>query len=133
VALQDWAEEICTVLDSICGLLDGGVPDGPYCRALEVQREGIADPERLPSARMLAEMAASDESYFQYAMRMSREHQDFFVHSRLDDERSGLFEEEARRSLTEQQEIEAADTMSFPDYLEKYFRQSALDPKRLSA
>jgi glutamate--cysteine ligase len=133
VVLQDWAEEICAVLDSVCGLLDGGVPDGPYCRALEVQREGIADPERLPSARMLAEMAASDESYFQYAMRMSREHRDFFVQSRLDDARSRLFEDEAQRSLTEQREIEAADTMSFPDYLEKYFRQSALDPKKLSA
>jgi len=133
VALRDWAEEICAVLDRICSLLDGGAPDGPYCRALEMQREGIADPERLPSARMLAEMAASDESYFQYAMRLSREHQDFFVRSQLDDARRGQFEDEAERSLTEQREIEAADTLTFPEYLENYFRQSALDAKRMSA
>jgi glutamate--cysteine ligase len=133
VALQEWAEEICAVLDHICSLLDGGAPDGPYCRALEIQREGIADPERLPSARMLAEMAASDESYFQYAMRLSREHQDFFTRAQLDDTRRRQFEDEAERSLTEQRDIEAADTLTFPEYLEKYFRQSALDPKRLSA
>jgi len=82
---------------------------------------------------MLAAMAASDESYFQYAMRLSREHQDFFAGSRLDDARHGQFEDEAKRSLTEQRKIESADTMSFPEYLENYFRQSALDPKRLSA
>ena len=41
--------------------------------------------------------------------------------------------DEAVRSLTEQQEIEAADTMSSPEYLENYFRQPALDPKKSSA
>ena len=133
VRLREWADEICAVLADLATLLDGGGPDGPYRAAVELQRAAIADPERLPSARMLAEMAASDESYFQYAMRLSREHQAYFEGTALDDAKRAAFEAEAARSLAEQAAIEAADTLSFPEYLEKYFSQSATDPRRLSA
>ncbi len=133
VALRDWADEICKVLDGICRLLDAGEQGEPYTQALERQREAIADPERLPSARMLAEMAASNESYFQYAMRLSREHRDYFLGTRLDDAQRLQFEAEASRSLAEQRDIEAADKLSFAEYLENYFSQTAMNRKKLSA
>lgn len=133
VGLRDWAEEICAVLDGICALLDAGDASEPYTQALELQREGIADPDRLPSARMLAQMAASNESYFQYALRLSREHREFFLNARLDDVQREQFEAEARRSLAEQREIEASDKISFAEYLDNYFRQSAMDPEKRSA
>jgi glutamate--cysteine ligase len=133
LGLRDWAEEICAVLDGICLLLDAGDADGPYGRALELQREGIADPDRLPSARMLAQMAASNESYFQYALRLSREHRDYFVNSRLADAKREQFEDEVRRSLAQQREIEASDKISFAEYLKNYFSQSVADPEKRSA
>ena len=133
VGLREWAEEICTGMQGICALLDGGDRNGPYCQALENQRRAIADPSRLPSARMLANMEASDESFYQYAMRVSREHRDFFANTPLADERRTQFEAEASRSLAEQRQIEASDSVSFADYLANYFQQSAMDPKKLSA
>jgi glutamate--cysteine ligase len=133
VGLREWAEEICAVLEGICGLLDVAEADAPYAQALERQREAIADPARLPSARMLAEMAASNESYFEYAMRRSHEYRDFFLSTGLDDARRVQFEAEAARSLAEQGEIEASDKVSFATYLQNYFGQTAIDGKRLSA
>ena len=133
VGLRQWAEEICTGMQGICTLLDGGDAHGPYCQALEYQRQGIADPKRLPSARILADMAAADESFFQYAMRVSREHRDFFARERLAGDKAAQFEAESSRSLAEQRQIEATDTLSFGDYLEKYFKQTAIGPEKLSA
>lgn len=126
VALREWAEEICAGLDGICDLLDAGDADAPYARALDDQRRAVADPSRLPSARMLSEMKAADESFFQYAMRLSREHRDYFRRTRLSDEKRERFETEASRSLAAQRDIEATDTVSFPEYLESYFKQSAV-------
>ena len=133
VGLRDWADEICAGMQGICALLDGGDSNGPYCQALENQRQGIADSSRLPSARMLAIMEASDESFFQYAMRVSREHRDFFANTPLSDDRRAEFETEASRSLAEQQQIESSDSVSFADYLANYFEQTAIGPKKLSA
>jgi glutamate--cysteine ligase len=133
VALRTWAEEICAALQGICTLLDAGDPDAPYAHALELQRQAIADPERLPSARMLAEMKAADESFFQYAMRLSRQHRDYFQSTRLTDDKRERFETEASRSLAAQRDIEASDELTFPEYLENYFKQSAIDTKKLTA
>ena len=78
-------------------------------------------------------MAASDESYFQYAMRLSREHQVNYAKAGLAQDRRAQFEAEVTRSLAEQRDIETSDSISFEQYLETYFRQSAIDPKRLTA
>ena len=133
IGLREWADEICAGMQGVCALLDGGDSQGPYCQALENLRQGIADPSRLPSARMLANMEAADESFFQYAMRVSREHRDFFAATPLPDDRRAQFEAEASRSLDEQQQIEASDSLSFADYLANYFKQTAIGPKKLSA
>jgi glutamate--cysteine ligase len=133
VELREWAEEICAGMQGICTLLDGGNTDGPYSQALERQREGVVDPEHLPSARMLAEMAACDESFFQYAMRLSREHRDFFASARLTDARREQFEAEVSRSFAAQRDMEASDELTFAEYLENYFQQSATDPDKLTA
>jgi glutamate--cysteine ligase len=133
VALREWAEEICAALEGICTLLDADDTDAPYSRALEAQRRAIADPERLPSARILAEMDAANESFFEFAMRISRQHEDYFQNAALCDEKRARFEAEASRSLEVQRDIEASDKMSFSDYLENYFKQSAVDTKKLSA
>ena len=133
LGLREWAEEICSAMQGICTLLDGGDSHGAYSQALERQREGIVDPEHLPSARMLAEMAASDESFFQYAMRLSREHRDLFANAGLAEPRREQFKAEVSRSYAEQRDIEASDELSFAEYLENYFQQTATDPKKLSA
>lgn len=122
--LREWALELCDSLAGVCELLDRDTVDRPYARAAAAQREAVLDPERTPSARMLAEMRNTGEGFYQYARRKSEEHQRHFRALELSASRRQLFEEAAQRSLAEQTAIEAADEGSFEDYLERYFAQA---------
>ena len=51
----------------------------------------------------------------------------------LAEDKRRQFETEASRSLEAQREIEASDNVSFSEYLDNYFKQSAADNKKLSA
>ena len=57
IALRDWATEICTAMEGICTYLDGGSAEQPYTSSLAEQIEAARDPDRIPSARILAENA----------------------------------------------------------------------------
>lgn len=121
--IRDWGLEICEQLVGICELLDADKMGTPYSDALQHQVEVLRDPERTPSARMLAEMRANQEGFFQFAMRMSRQHYEYFKGRELTAQRRRLFEEEAERSLERQQLLESDDDLSFDAYLEDYFAQ----------
>ncbi len=122
--LRRWAEEMMGMLRPICELLDIGESARPYAAALAEQREALADSERTPSARMLAEMRASGENFFRCARRLSERHRAYFQARPLATERVRFFTEAADRSLREQREIEAGDRMSFDEFLSGYFAQN---------
>ena len=119
--LRSWAEEIVGALQPIGELLDLGEEARPYAAALAEQREVLADPDRTPSARILAGMRASGENFFRYARRLSEQCRDAFQAAPLAEERVRFFTEAAERSLREQAEIEAADDLSFDEFLQRYF------------
>jgi glutamate--cysteine ligase len=112
------------MLRPICELLDIGESARPYAAALAEQREALADSERTPSARMLAEMRASSENFFRCARRLSERHRAYFQSRPLGEERMRFFTTAAEQSLREQREIEAADVMSFDEFLNGYFAQN---------
>ncbi|MGH8501022.1 MAG: glutamate--cysteine ligase [Gammaproteobacteria bacterium] len=124
LALPVWAGELLEAMSGIAEALDADYPEQPYRNALAAAREAVQDPERTPSARMLAEMRASGEGFFHYAMRKSLEHKDYFDALALREERSHLFEAAAQASVHKQREIEAADTVPFDEYLRWYFAQA---------
>jgi glutamate--cysteine ligase len=116
-----WARELLESMQGICEMLDHGEPTRPYQTALEQQRAKIDDVERTPSARLLAEMRQTGESFFQLAQRMSRMHKDYFLDLYPPNERRlGEFAAEAQESHEEQARIEAADRWDFDTYLAHY-------------
>jgi glutamate--cysteine ligase len=123
IALADWAAEICDDMQGICELLDAEEKGQPYGNALTQQRELVRDPDRTPSARMLAEMRENSEGFFQFAQRMSEQHHSYFQGLELGDERRKLFEEEVVRSREQQKVMEDGDTVSFKAFLADYFAQ----------
>ena len=123
LALADWGLELCTQMAAVGELLDRGTAGRPYTDALEAQREKLRDPERTPSARMLADMRAHGEGFFAFGLRMSRQHQEYFRSRKLPEPRRRYFQDEAEGSLRRQQEMEAADDVSFDEYLARYFAQ----------
>ena len=117
----EWARELLDSMQGLCEMLDHGEPARPYSAALEQQRAKIDDVERTPSARLLAEMRQTGETFFQLALRMSKLHKDYFLglyppnQSRLSE-----FAAEAQESLEAQRNIEAADNTDFDTYLAHY-------------
>ncbi|MFQ5546392.1 MAG: glutamate--cysteine ligase, partial [Acidiferrobacterales bacterium] len=123
-ALRDWALEICEMMEFVCDSMDQGSDDQPYGSALKAQVEVVGDPERTPAARVLAEMWKAKESFAQFATRMSVKHERYFKERPLSGARAQHFEDMVAESLVRQKETEAADEVSFEEYLERYFAQS---------
>ncbi len=122
ISLRSWGLELVDSMRGICELLDEGQPRRPYIAALEVQEAKLHDPALTPSARSLAELKSSGDSFFDFALRMSRIHKSYFLELYPPNEqRLQEFRTEADESLRRQAAIEAADTLDFDDYLARYF------------
>jgi len=121
ISMTEWARELLDSMQGLCELLDHGEPSRPYMSALEQQQAKIDDVERTPSARLLAEMHQTGETFFQLALRMSNLHKDYFLGLYPPNEsRLSEFATEARESLEAQRSIEAADRTAFDTYLDHY-------------
>src|SRR6201994_1878547 len=121
ISMTEWARELLDSMQGICEMLDHGEAARPYASALEQQMAKINDVERTPSARLLAEMRQTGESFFQLALRMSNLHKDYFLGLYPPNEsRLGEFATEARDSLEAQRSIEASDRTDFDTYLAGY-------------
>ena len=122
--LREWCLELFDAMQGVCELLDEDRQGQPYSVALASQRELVLDPDRTPSARILAEMRDARESFYEFGMRMSEIHRSYFreLHA-IGPERERLFVEEARDSISRQSEIESAQEMPFPQYLERYYAE----------
>jgi glutamate--cysteine ligase len=119
--MLQWARELLDAMQGICEMLDHGEAQRPYSAALEQQLAKIDDVERTPSARMLAEMRQTGESFFQLARRMSKLHKDYFLDLYPPNERRlAEFAAAAEESHAAQQRIERGDTQDLDSYLAKY-------------
>ena len=122
VRLSDWAAEIIDSMRGLCELLDEGDAQRPYLTALELQEEKIRDVALTPAARSLHEMRANEESFFDFALRMSKLHQSYFKDLLSpNSSRQQEFAAAAAESLEQQARIEASDDVSFDEYLARYF------------
>jgi glutamate--cysteine ligase len=122
VSLRDWALEIVDSMRGVCELLDEGDPERHYTTALDVQAAKVHNVALTPSARTLLEMRTNGESFFNFALRMSRQHKDYFLDLYSPNEsRQDVFAAEAEASLREQSRVEAADALTFDQYLARYF------------
>ena len=124
IPLKDWAHATLRQLAPVCMLLDGAGAAKPYSASLAAQLAKVDDPSLTPSARILAEMRARGESFFRFARRLSAGHRSDYLERPFPPATLLRFQAEARGSLQEQAAIEAADTLSFDDYLHRYFAQS---------
>jgi glutamate--cysteine ligase len=99
---------------------------GPSALSLGRQQEKVRDAELTPSARMLAEMRSSGESFYQFARAVSEEHREYFRRLELSASAEAELERLALESHQRQRELEAADDLSFDEFLARYFAQSAI-------
>ncbi|HFD81113.1 MAG TPA: glutamate--cysteine ligase [Gammaproteobacteria bacterium] len=123
LTLREWAAELLEEMHGVCELLDLSTSGRPYCSALEMQQAKVHDPELTPSARSLAEMRERGEGFYHFARHMSEIHRHFFMNLPLSEQRQRYFTDLATKSHEDQKALEAADELSFPRYLERYYAQ----------
>jgi glutamate--cysteine ligase len=123
LTLNSWGDKLLGGVEKIAALLDqahGGSHYGDACRA---QKAKLDNPELTPSARILADMAAQSKPFFRFAMDQTQAHGREFRSQPLSGEQLNHYQQECKLSLEQQRAIEAADTLSFEQYLANYFEQ----------
>jgi glutamate--cysteine ligase len=121
VAVGDWAREIFDAMAPLCEILDNVAGGNAYRVALANQRDAVQDPALLPSTRMLSEMRAAQTSFYEFALTLSNGHAAHFRAQPPAPTVSEQFRTVAEESLVQQRALEADDSVSFEDYLARYF------------
>jgi glutamate--cysteine ligase len=121
-SLPAWATEILRKVAEVAKMIDGGEEQNVYVPAVDAQMQLVSDPGATPSARILAELTDGGTSFFDFAMTCTVGHKQYFADLvDLSAARQAEFAREAADSLSRQREIEASDTISFEEYLERWF------------
>jgi glutamate--cysteine ligase len=123
VPLDQWADGLLSDMEPLAALLDTAFDSADYSNSLHEQVAKVADPELTPSARILREMREKDLPFFRLALSYSERWGDYFRNRPLPTDIQAAFEQETRRSLDAQAEIERADDVSFEQYLDNFFSQ----------
>lgn len=123
ISLQAWASELVDNIARCAAVFDGVHGSEDYAHGVAVQRAKIADPAATPSAQVLADMRAQKLSYVQFEDKLSQQHRDDFLARPLPAQILAQMQEEAAQSLRDQAEVEAADTLTFEQYLARYYQQ----------
>jgi glutamate--cysteine ligase len=122
IAMTKWAAELLDSMEGICELLDHRDASRPYAQSLATQAAKVRDVRLTPSARLLNELRATGEGFFDLALRMSRMHKDYFLDLYTPNaERLAELGKEAEESLARQRAIEASEKEPFEQYLARYF------------
>jgi glutamate--cysteine ligase len=124
ISLQDWATELCNKMRGVANLLDNANYCENYFTSVKSQIASVFDPDLTPSARMLASMREHDEGFFYHAQRMSQHHYRYYKTHALSDKKVRFYEKMASDSLAKQKQIETEDTLSFEEFLQRYFNET---------
>ena len=112
-----WANEILDGCAAIADAIDEVAGNDLARYAVELQKRKVADPENTPSARILATMRVQRQPFFRFAMNQSVAHRGYFDEHPMRAARLASFEVLTRKSLADQERMEAANTESFDDYV----------------
>jgi glutamate--cysteine ligase len=122
MSLRDWAAEILDGMQGVCELLDEGDPAKPYTAALAVQAAKVHDVSLTPSARLIAELRDTGESFFDLALRTSAMHKDYFLDLHPPDaDRLAAFAAQAQESLQAAEAQARSPQEDFDVFLARYF------------
>ncbi|CAB5721425.1 Glutamate--cysteine ligase [Delftia tsuruhatensis] len=121
VALRDWAHEVLDQCRPYAQALDAVHGTQDYSTALAQAFERLAQPERTPSAHVLQELTGRfGDSFSRFTLAQSERARDSLLALPWSEAQQQRFEQWALQSVQEQRDIEAADTLSFEEWRQRY-------------
>jgi glutamate--cysteine ligase len=121
VSLAEWADQLLAACKPIAQALDDAADPatGAYQGSLAEQQLKVARPQQTPSAKVIAALTTHG-SFFQFTMHQARELSRYLDNTAIDEAAMLELEQESAASLQRQAQIEAADTLTFDEFLEGY-------------
>ncbi|SDZ85888.1 glutamate-cysteine ligase [Thiothrix caldifontis] len=129
VLLRDQAKALLQAMRPVAEMLNAVHNEECYTDCLESQLQLAYNPNITPSARMLEEMLANQESFFEFARRKSLEHRDYFLKRELAPSLTQELQQLAATSLIRQQALENDEKMDFDSFLNAYLSGTLVDIK----
>ena len=121
VTLTDWGTEIVAQCVPLATALDAAHGNTHYSEALAAARIGLRDASTLPSARVLATMEKDyNNSFVQFVRAQSEKTQATLQNLPFSSEQQAHFTALSQKSIADQKQIEALDSMPFEIYREQY-------------
>lgn len=121
VTLTGWGADVVAQCAPIAAALDAAQGGTQYGDTLAAASAALLDADTLPSARVLAAMAADHgDSFVKFARAQSQKTQAILQAQPLDAGQLARFAALTEASIQEQKRIEASDTMPFEVYRQQY-------------
>ncbi|HET7609921.1 MAG TPA: glutamate--cysteine ligase [Gammaproteobacteria bacterium] len=117
--LRELGLELIAGIRDVAELLDD--ESQGYVAAVDAAAEALRDPDRTPSAALLAALRSERASFFEYTLALAHSHAAYFRDFALAPAREQALEETARLSLEEAEALPGKDPRPFADYLRDYF------------
>jgi glutamate--cysteine ligase len=120
--LEDGGRALLLGVRAVAELLDADAQG--YVAAVDSAAEALRDPDRTPSAALLAALRTERATFAEYTLSLAHSHAAYFRDFALGPERDQLLAEAARRSHEEAASLARSDPRSFEAYLRDYFAQT---------
>lgn len=116
-ALKDWGGQLLDELAPVAQVLDSASGEGRYSAALVAQQDKLQNADLTPSGRMLLDMREKTTAFVGFAMDRSLAHKSSLDPGALSRDLLDHFDELGAASRRDQLASEAADEVSFEEYL----------------
>jgi glutamate--cysteine ligase len=120
VELAQWGRELLDQIAPYAALYDAALGGSAYADSLAAQRAKLGRPDDTPSARLLAALTDSGESFHDYSLHQSREHAQALRAEPLPADVAAEYRQAALDSSAEQRRIEQSDDVDFDTYVARY-------------
>lgn len=127
-SVKQRARHVFESLSNLCQLLDSQTSQEKYLDALNHHQQMIENPDNTLSATIIKQLKSTSQSFGSYALQISQAHKEHFNQLELDEKKVEWFKKLAEDSIREQQHKEAKTTLTFDEFLNKYFNQTLENP-----
>lgn len=133
VLLTEWGADILAQCAPIAARLDSAEATTRYSEALAAAQAALINPDSLPSARVLAAVEADfDNSFVRFARAQSEKTRAELLSLPFSDDLAAHYQALSARSIEDQKQIEALDSLPFEVYRQQYVAAERLNvPKRM--
>ena len=122
-SLQQWGRLLLDEMSAVAEVLDASYSSVAFSESLRLQCEKLRHPELTPSARILADMQSSGETFFRLAMQLSERHARYYRELPLDADAHRKMFELSLHSVEQQRQLESQPQQDFDQYLADYYAQ----------